>query len=261
MSKFLITSALPYINGVKHLGNLTGSLLPADAYARFLRREGHEVLFICATDEHGTPAELSALEAVVPVQDYCDKMHQVQASVYAEFGLSFNYFGRTSAAQNHELTQHFYTVLSNNGYVDERMIQQVYSIADGRFLPDRYVVGTCPKCGYEAARGDQCEKCTSVLDPADLQTPRSAISCSTALEVRTTKHLFLKLDALSDEVRTWVESHPEWSRLTRSIALKWLDEGLHERCITRDLEWGVSVPRDGFAGKVWCAENPLLQLW
>lgn len=251
MSKFLITSALPYINGVKHLGNLTSSLLPADAYARFLRLEEEEVLFICATDEHGTPAELSALEAGLSVQDYCNTMYVKQSSIYAKFGLSFDYFGRTSSVQNQELAKHFYERLAANGYIVERPIQQVYSLKDERFLPDRYVVGTCPKCGYEAARGDQCENCTSVLDPADLLAPRSAISGSTELEVRTTQHLFLRLDALSDAVRTWVETHQGWSRLTRSIALKWLDEGLNERCITRDLQWGVSVPRDGFQGKVF----------
>lgn len=251
MSKFLITSALPYINGVKHLGNLTGSLLPADAYARFLRLEGEDVIFVCATDEHGTPAELSALETDLSVQEYCNTMHQKQASIYQEFGLSFDYFGRTSSLQNHELTKHFFERLAANGYIEERPIRQVYSLQDERFLPDRYVIGTCPKCGYEAARGDQCENCTSVLDPVDLLAPRSAVSGSTDLEVRTTKHLFFRLDALANEVRTWVESHEKWSRLTRSIAMKWLDEGLNERCITRDLQWGVSVLRDGFEQKVF----------
>ncbi len=250
-SKYLITSALPYINGVKHLGNLAGSLLPADVYARFLRHEGEEVLFICATDEHGTPAELSARKAGLCVQDYCKAMYQKQSSIYAQFGLSFDHFGRTSSAQNRALTQHFYEKLTAHGYIVERTIRQVYSVADGRFLPDRYVVGTCPKCGYPAARGDQCENCTSVLDPTDLQVPRSAISGSTDLEVRATNHLFLRLDALSRAIRTWVDDHADWSRLTRSIALKWLDEGLSERCITRDLDWGVPVPREGLEHKVF----------
>lgn len=208
-------------------------------------------MFICATDEHGTPAELSALEAGLPVQAYCDTMHQTQSSIYAALGISFDHFGRTSSDQNRELTQHFYERLAANGYIEERPIWQVYSIHDERFLPDRYVQGTCPKCGYDAARGDQCENCTSVLDPVDLINPRSAISGSAALEVRSSEHLFLRLDALSEELRDWVDSHAQWSRLTRSIAMKWLDEGLQERCITRDLQWGVPVPRDGFAGKVF----------
>jgi methionyl-tRNA synthetase len=251
VSKYLITSALPYINGVKHLGNLAGSLLPADVYARFLRHEGEEVLFICATDEHGTPAELSAREAQRPVQEYCDAMYRKQSSIYAQFGLSFDHFGRTSSVQNRVLTQHFYEQLAAHGYLVERTVRQIYSSADGRFLPDRYVVGSCPKCGYQAARGDQCESCTAVLDPTDLVEPQSAISGSTDLEVQETDHLFLRLDVLSGPIRDWIEGHSDWSRLTRSIALKWLDEGLSERCITRDLDWGVSVPREGFEHKVF----------
>lgn len=251
MSRFLITSALPYINGVKHLGNLAGSLLPADVYARFLRREGEDVLFICATDEHGTPAELSAGEAQLSVLEYCDAMYQKQSAIYAQFGLSFDHFGRTSSAQNKVLTQHFYERLLANGYIVKRSIRQIFSRTDHRFLPDRYVVGTCPKCGYTAARGDQCENCTSVLEPTELLQPRSAISGGTDLEVCATDHLFLRLNALSEEIRTWVQAHADWSRLTRSIAAKWLDEGLNERCITRDLSWGVPVPQEGFENKVF----------
>lgn len=249
--RYLITSALPYINGIKHLGNLVGSMLPADVYARFLRQEGEHVLFVCATDEHGTPAELAALEAGLDVATYCQKQHELQADIYRRFGLSFDYFGRTSSPDNHELTQHFYQRLDENGFMEEREISQIYSFEDNRFLPDRYVIGTCPHCNYERARGDQCENCTSVLDPTDLIEPRSTVSGSTHLEVRKTKHLFLKLSALSDEVRTWVDKQQDWPNLTKSIALKWLNEGLQDRCITRDLSWGVPVPRPGFEGKVF----------
>jgi len=249
--RYLITSALPYINGIKHLGNLVGSMLPADVYSRFLRQEGESVLFICATDEHGTPAELAALEAGLDVATYCQKQNERQAEIYRGFGLSFDYFGRTSSSDHHELTQHFYQRLDENGFMEEREIRQVYSHEDNRFLPDRYIIGTCPYCGYDRARGDQCENCTSVLDPTDLIEPRSAVSGSTNLEVRTTKHLFLKLTTLSDEVRSWVDNQQEWTTLTRSIALKWLNEGLQDRCITRDLSWGVPVPRSGFEGKVF----------
>lgn len=249
--KHLITSALPYINGIKHLGNLIGSMLPADVYARFLRQEGESVLFICGTDEHGTPAELAALEAGLDVAAYCQQQYQRQADVYSRFGLSFDYFGRTSSPENHELTQHVYHRLDENGFIEEREISQMYSLEDQRFLPDRYVIGTCPKCGYESARGDQCENCTSVLNPTDLLNPRSAVSGSTHLEVRQSKHLFIKLEDLSGEVRTWVDDHPDWSVLTKSIAMKWLDEGLKNRGITRDLSWGIPVPRPGFEGKVF----------
>ncbi len=165
MTRILITSALPYINGVKHLGNLVGSMLPADVYARFRRARGEETLFICATDEHGTPAELAALEAGQDVAAYCAEQHAIQADIGARFGLSWDYFGRSSSPQNRELTQHFARALWKRGHLEVRTTKQVYSHAEKRFLPDRYVIGTCPHCGYDRARGDQCENCTRVLDP------------------------------------------------------------------------------------------------
>jgi len=251
MTRYLITSALPYINGMKHLGNLVGSMLPADVYARFLRLEGEEVLYICATDEHGTPAEIAAMEEGLDVKTYCDIQYQRQKDVYMRFGLSFDYFGRTSSPQNHELTQHFYKMLNKNGFIEERGIQQIYSLDDQRFLPDRYVTGTCPKCGYERARGDQCENCASLLNPSDLIEPKSTISGSRNLELRESKHLFLKLDTLSPEIEAWVKTNTHWPNLTYSVAMKWLNEGLQPRCITRDLSWGVPVPREGYENKVF----------
>ena len=245
MAKVLITSALPYINGIKHLGNLIGSMLSADLYARFMRATGHEVLFICATDEHGTPAEIAALEAGVPVAEYCAQQHEIQAQIYRDFQLSFDYFGRSSSPQNHELTNHFYHRLDDAGFIEERSIAQVYSVDDGRFLPDRYITGTCPHCGYANARGDQCENCTRLLEPTDLKDARSAISGSTNLEVRQTKHLFFKLPALADRVEEWIDSRRDWPLLVSSIAKAWLKEGLQDRGITRDLKWGVPVDRPG----------------
>src|SRR6202795_354642 len=256
MSRYLITSALPYINGVKHLGNLVGSMLPADACARFHRACGHEVLFICATDEHGTPAELAAHEAGMPVAEYCAKMHTLQKELGGRFGLSFDSFGRSHSPQNHEITQHFYHQLDQNGLLEERVTRQIYSIDDGRFLPDRYVVGTCKYCGYERARGDQCENCTRVLDPTDLINPHSAISGSTNIETRDSKHLFLKQSQMVGRLRAWIDSKNDWPLLVTSIARKWLDEGLNDRSITRDLTWGIPVAykgevRPGFEGKVF----------
>ena len=251
MARQLVTSALPYINGVKHLGNLVGSMLPADVYARFLRLRGDDVLYICATDEHGTPAELAALEEGLEVAEYCRQQHAIQAKLGEAFGLSWDHFGRSSSLQNHELTKHFARRLEENGFIEERVTEQVYSIDDGRFLPDRYIIGTCPHCGYPAARGDQCENCTRLLDPTDLIDPRSAISGSTNLEVRETRHLFLRQAVLADEVRAWLDTKTDWPVLTTSIAYKWLDEGLRDRNITRDLDWGVPVDRPGYEGKVW----------
>ena len=249
--KYLVTSALPYINGIKHLGNLVGSMLPADCYARFLRQEGEEVLYICATDEHGAPAEIAALEAGMDVADYCDEQYELQADVYRRFNLSFDHFGRSSSEHNHELTRHLFERLDEDGYISEETLTQLYSPEDGRFLPDRYVIGTCPHCGYERARGDQCEECARLLDPSDLEEPRSALSGSRELEERETRHLFLRLGALEDRVRSWVERQDQWPPLSRGTARKWLDEGLQDRCITRDLAWGVPVPKEGFEDKVF----------
>ena len=226
-------------------------MLPADVYARFLRQEGETVLYICGTDEHGTPAEIAALEEGLDVAEFCKRQYERQADVYQKFGLSFDYFGRTSSLDQQELTQDFYRSLDEHGFIEEREISQVYSITDERFLPDRYVEGTCPNCGYEKARGDQCENCTKMLNPTDLINPRSAVSGSTDVEVRTSRHLFLRLDQLSDEVRNWVEAQIDWPNLTKSIAKKWLDEGLQSRGITRDLKWGVPVPKAGFEDKVF----------
>ncbi|MFJ7263108.1 methionine--tRNA ligase [Streptomyces globosus] len=260
MARHLITSALPYINGIKHLGNMVGSMLPADVYARYLRQRGHDVLYICATDEHGTPAELAAKEAGLSVAEFCAQAHDAQKAVYDGFELSFDYFGRSSSQQNREITQHFARQLHANGFIEERAIRQVYSPVDGRFLPDRYVEGTCPHCGYDKARGDQCENCTRVLDPTDLIEPRSAISGSTDLEVRETKHLFLLQSALQHEVEQWVAQHEEeWPQLASSIARKWLTEGLHDRAITRDLDWGVPVPADTWPDLA--AEGKVFYVW
>ena len=245
MARILITSAIPYINGIKHLGNLVGSQLPADLFARYSRARGHEVMFICATDEHGTPAELAAAKAGKPVDQYCAEMHDVQAEIARGFRLSFDHFGRSSSQRNHKLTQHFAGVLADNGLIREVAESQVYSIDDGRFLPDRYIEGTCPNCGYTSARGDQCDNCTKQLDPTDLINPHSTVSGSTNLEVRETKHLYLMQRSLRDKLETWIDSKHDWPILTTSIAKKWLNDGdgLQDRGITRDLHWGIPVKR------------------
>ena len=255
--RILVTSALPYINGVKHLGNLAGSMLPADVYSRFQRLRGHDVLYICATDEHGTPAELAAQAAGVPVRQYVDEQHDIQKKAGEDFLLSYDHFGRSCSAENAALTQHFSHVLEANGLIEERTMRQIYSVDDGRFLPDRYVEGTCPHCDFEKARGDQCDNCGRLLDPVDLINPYSAVSGSRNVEVRETRHLFLLQSKMQDTIREWIEASTDWPPLARSIALKWLDEGLRDRAITRDLSWGVPVTnpdgsiREGFETKVF----------
>ena len=246
MARHLITSAIPYINGIKHLGNLVGSQLPADLFARFQRARGNEVLFLCATDEHGTPAELAAAKAGKPVDEYCAEMWAVQAEIAKGFRMSFDHFGRSSSEQNRKLTQHFAARLADQGLIKEVTDQQVYSITDGRFLPDRYIEGTCPNCGFDSARGDQCDNCTKQLDPVDLINPYSTISGSTDLEVRDTKHLYLRQSEMKDQLNDWISSKTDWPILTTSIAKKWLNDGdgLQDRGITR----GRRLARHGRQG-------------
>ncbi|WP_417270219.1 methionine--tRNA ligase [Celeribacter sp.] len=258
MARTLITSALPYINGIKHLGNLVGSQLPADLYARYRRARGDEVLFLCATDEHGTPAEIAAQKAGKDVAEYCAEMHEVQAELARGFRLSFDHFGRSSSEQNRKLTQHLAARLFEEGLIEEVEETQVYSATDGRFLPDRYIEGTCPNCGFEGARGDQCDNCTKQLDPTDLINPYSTISGATDLEERKTKHLYLRQSKMRGALTDWIESKADWPILTTSIAKKWLNDGdgLQDRGITRDLKWGVPVqkgdePWEGMEGKVF----------
>ena len=258
MARHLITSAIPYINGIKHLGNLVGSQLPADLFARYHRARGNEVMFLCSTDEHGTPAEIAAAKAGQPVADYCAEMHEVQAEIAKGFRLSFDHFGRSSSQQNQKLTQHFAGRLADEGLIREVNETQMYSHADGRFLPDRYIEGTCPNCGFDSARGDQCDNCTKQLDPVDLINPHSTISGSTDLEMRDTKHLYLRQSAMKDRLEAWIDSKTDWPILTTSIAKKWLNDGdgLQDRGITRDLNWGVPVKKGdadwpGMEGKVF----------
>lgn len=252
MTKQLITSALLYVNGLPHLGHLVGCLLPADVYARYLRSCGDDVLFIGGTDEHGTVAEVGASKENMDVADYCKKYHDIHREMYRGFNLSLDYCGRTSSEQNKEITYRIFEALDKNGLIEEHTTKQVYSPDDGRYLPDSYVIGTCPHCGYDKAKGDQCENCTKVLDPTDLINPRSVLSNSPNLEIRETRHLFLELPKMEAELNQWIETKKGiWPDIAYSIAKKWLKEGLKERGITRDLKWGFSVPRPGFENKVF----------
>ncbi|MBQ8751059.1 MAG: methionine--tRNA ligase [Alphaproteobacteria bacterium] len=252
MSKTLITSALPYINGVPHLGHMIGCLLPSDVYARYMRMMGNDVLYIVGTDEHGTTSEVGALKAGMDVQTYCDMNHKRHYETYKDFGLSFDYFGRTSSEQNKEMTYHIFEQLDKNGYIEERTVKQIFSVDDDMFLADRYITGTCPHCGYEKARGDQCENCTQVLEPTDLINAKSTVSGSSNLEVRETKHLYLNLPKIEPLLKDWlITKEPFWPDVAYSIAQKWLKEGLQARCITRDLKWGFPVNKPGYENKVF----------
>ena len=215
-------------------------------------------MFICATDEHGSPAEIAAQNEGIDVREYCDTLHEVQSLLSKGFRLSFDHFGRSSSDRNRQLTQHLAGRLADGGFIKEVNEQQLFSVADDRFLPDRYVLGICPNCGYEKARGDQCENCTKQLDPTDLVNPRSEISGSTELEMRWTTHLYLRQSEFRKRLEEWIDTREGWPVLTSSIAKKWLrdGDGLQDRGITRDLSWGIPVKRGaedwpGMEGKVF----------
>jgi methionyl-tRNA synthetase len=251
----LITSALPYVNNFPHLGNIIGSSLSADVYARYCRATGNQVLFICGTDEYGTTAEVRALEENLTPQELCDKYYQKHKSIYEWFELSFDVFGRTTTPTHTQLSQDLFTALYRQGYLIEQTRKQQYCEQCQRFLADRFVEGTCPHCQYPDARGDQCDKCQRLLDPEQLIEPRCKI-CRKAPVLRSSDHLYLDLPKLQEKLTSWIDSAaPGWSRNAQSITAAWLKQGLEPRCITRDLKWGVPVPivdpaLEKFRGKV-----------
>ncbi|WP_456474848.1 methionine--tRNA ligase [Candidatus Pyrohabitans sp.] len=247
----LITCALPYVNNVPHIGNIAGSHLPADIFARFCRLAGYETLFIGGSDEHGTPIEVAARKLGVSPKELTDRYYQVHREIYEWLNISYDNFSRTSRRIHHETTQDFFMKIYENGYITEGVLLLPYCEQDSRFLPDRYVEGTCPVCGYDSARGDQCERCSTLLNPDELKEPRCVLCGSTPV-FKETRHLFLKLDELEDKLKVWIEGRRGvWSQQVYSMAMGWIKEGLKPRCITRDLEWGVKVPIEGYEDKVF----------
>ena len=250
--KILISSALPYVNGLPHLGHIVGCLLPADVFARFMRLRGFDVLYVSGVDFHGSPAELGAKKQDMDVEDYCNKYAKQHKEIYDRFELSFDCFSSTHSKENKSLVYEAFDILEKNGFILEKTIKQIYSKTDNMFLADRFVGGTCPYCGYEKARGDQCENCTKLLDPSILVNPYSEISGSKDLEFKETKHLFLKMEKLQPDLEKWLNAvSKNWDKQTASIAKKWINEGLKERSISRDLKWGFPINRTGFDDKVF----------
>ncbi|ODV84777.1 hypothetical protein CANARDRAFT_28915 [[Candida] arabinofermentans NRRL YB-2248] len=248
----LITSALPYVNNVPHLGNIVGSVLSADIYARYCKQRNYNALYICGTDEYGTATETKALEDKVTPKELCDKYHVIHADVYKWFQIGFDYFGRTTTPKQTEIAQEMFLKLKENGYLEEQIMKQLYCPIHDGFLADRYVEGECPKCHYEDARGDQCDKCGGLLDPFELINPRCKLDNGTPIP-KESNHIFISLDKLEPELRSWVEkasSEGAWSKNSKTITQSWLKEGLQPRCITRDLVWGTPVPLEGFEKKV-----------
>jgi methionyl-tRNA synthetase len=252
MERRLITSALPYVNNIPHLGNLI-QVLSADVFARYCRLAGHETLYICGTDEYGTATETKALEEGISPRELCDRYHTIHRDIYAWFNIAFDHFGRTSVPVHTEITQHIFRRLHENGYITQHTLNQLYCEKDQRFLADRYVLGTCPQCGYPDARGDQCENCGKLLDPTDLVKPRCSV-CGTTPVARETTHLFIDLVGIQPRLRPWIEETAEkgfWARNAVQMTYAWMRDGLKERAITRDLKWGIPVPLDGFRDKVF----------
>lgn len=249
--KILITSALPYVNNVPHLGNIVGAVLSADVFARFCRSFGHETLYVCGTDEHGTATETKALEEGVTPQEICDKYYKIHKDIYDWFSISFDKFGRTSTEEQTELTQKIFRQLRNNGYIAEDEVEQLYCESCEKFLADRFVEGTCPLCGFDDARGDQCDGCGKLLNATELINPRCKV-CDATPVVRKSNHLFIDLPKLQPKLKEWVDKRSvHWSQNAKTITNAWIKEGLKKRAITRDLKWGVAVPHEGFEDKVF----------
>ena len=252
MKKRLVTSALPYVNNVPHLGNLT-QVLSADVFARFCRLMGYETLYICGTDEYGTASETKALQEGMSPRELCDKYHEIHKAIYKWFNISFDYFGRTSTAKQTEIVQHIFNKVDENGYISEKEMTQLYCPTCKRFLADRFVNGECPNCHSEDARGDQCDNCGKLLDPTELINPRCSV-CGSTPEVRTTKHLFINLPKALPLLKEWMDKASKdgfWANNAIQITNSWIRDGLQERCITRDLKWGIPVPKPGYEDKVF----------
>ncbi|HLN74415.1 MAG: methionine--tRNA ligase [Methylococcaceae bacterium] len=246
----LITSALPYANGPVHIGHLAGVYVPADIYARFLRMNGQEVAFIGGSDEHGVPITLKAKNEGVTPQDVVDKYHNMIKDSFERFGISFDIYSRTSNKVHHETAADFFLKLYKDGKFIEKTSEQYYDAENKQFLADRYITGTCPKCGFERAYGDQCESCGTSLSPNELINPKSMISGNTP-ELKETKHWYLPLDQYEPWLKEWIlEGHKEWKTNVYGQCKSWIDSGLQPRAVTRDLDWGVPVPLDEAAGKV-----------
>lgn len=250
--KYLITSALPYVNGELHLGHLIGCWLPSDVYARFCRAMGRDVLYICGADEHGTPAIVGAMRENMPVLEYNNKYYEKHLRAVRDFNLSFDLYGRTHTERQEKLIHELFTRLDSLGLIQERETVQPYSVDDGMFLADRQLVGTCPKCGFERARGDQCDNCSATYEATELLNPRSVISGSGNIEMRKTKNLFFLASHVQEKWREWLKSHaPKWSKTAAAIAHGWASDELFDTSITRDLSWGIPVNKPGYEDKVF----------
>ncbi len=236
--------AWPYASGSRHLGHLAGAYLPADIFARYQRARGNEPLMVSGSDVHGTPITVRAEAEGVSPQEIVDRYHQEFVSQWDALGFDWDLFTTTGTENHHEVTQDMFLRIYENGYIDKRTSEQYYDPEAERFLPDRYVEGTCPHCGYAEARGDQCDNCGRTLDPIDLINPRSGLTGTPPVR-RSTEHFYLRLSAFADDLKTWLHTREGWRKHVLNFSLGWIEEGLHDRAITRDIEWGVKIPVEG----------------
>ncbi len=248
--RVLVCCALPYTNAVPHVGNIVGSHLPADIFARYCRLKGYETVFIGGADENGTPTEVAAIELKVTPRHLTDVFYKVHKTIYDWFEISYDNFSRTSLPVHHKTTQELFLKIYENGYVTKGVMRLPYCETDKLFLADRYVVGKCPVCGYEFARGDQCENCATLLEPEQLIDPRCKIDGSIPV-FKDSDNLFLELEKLQPQLEAWILGQKHWRKQVSSLALAWIKEGLKRRSITRDLKWGVPVPLKGFENKIF----------
>ena len=238
---YMVTSALPYANGPIHIGHLAGAYLPADEYVRYLRARGEDVLYVCGTDEHGTPIEMKAHEEGKKPQEVVDKFHDQIKETFDKVNISFDIFSRTTEDIHYKTSQDFFSRLKEKDFMDKRKSIQLYCDNDEMFLPDRYVNGTCPYCGAEDQRGDQCEECGHVLDPDELKDPYCALCGETPVE-KETEHYYFELSRFQERLENWIDENDHWRKTTKNMVKGWLEEGLEDRSITRDLSWGIPLP-------------------
>lgn len=249
IKRYTVTAALPYTNGPVHIGHLAGVYVPADIYVRYLRSNRRDVKFVCGSDENGVPITLKAKREGITPQELVDKYHKIIGDSFKEFGISFNIYHRTSSVTHHQTAAAFFTTLYDKGVFTEETTEQYYDERAKTFLADRYITGTCPKCGYEHAYGDQCENCGSTLNATDLINPKSTLSGDKPILKQTT-NWYLPLEKYEDRLRTYIESHKEWRPNVYGQCQSWLNAGLQARAMTRDLDWGIRVPLKGADGKV-----------
>lgn len=249
--RYLITAALPYANGPVHIGHLAGCYLPADIYVRYLKATGKDVVFICGSDEHGVPITIKAKKEGITPQQVVDKYDGIMKNAFKYFGIDFTYYGRTSSKTHHETAQAFFRTLYDKGVFKEEVTQQYFDVEANQFLADRYITGTCPRCGNPNAYGDQCEKCGTSLSPTDLINPKSALSGAVPV-LKETKNWFLPMGDIqqSEQFKNYIKRFDSWKSNIKGQCQSWLNEGLQPRAMTRDLDWGVPVPVDGADGKV-----------